>query len=231
MERGIGYFKQTLQGQTEFYSVPRQKESQQMDKGINRFTKLKYTTMSWLPADYKEPEKTSGKYMKFKEGENVIRILSVPIHGAVGWTVVDGKKKPIRKRPGEAFVMGEVEMTEKNSPKHFIAFAVWNYLEKKVQILEVTQSSIYGKINLYSKKASWGDPTQYDFIITKTGEGMATEYEVTPEPKSELAVEAQAAWDKVKSTFDLNKLYEGGDPFSGEEKHSDEINVDDIPFG
>ena len=186
--------------------------------------------MAWLPNDYREPEKTSGKYMKFKEGENVFRILSTPIHGAVGWTVVDGKKKPIRKRPGEAFAMNEVEMTEKNSPKHFLAFAVWNYSEKRVQILEVTQSSIYGKINLYSKKSSWGDPTQYDFIVTKTGEGLATEYEVTPEPKSELAVDAQETWDKVKLTLDLNRLYEGGDPFTPSTTKGEEIDVSQIPF-
>jgi hypothetical protein len=187
--------------------------------------------MSWLPPDYKEPEKTGGKYMKWKEGENVFRIMSTPIHGAVGWTSVDGKKKPIRKRPGEAFQMNEVEMTERNSPKHFLAFAVWNYAEKKIQVLEVTQSSIYGKINLFSKKASWGDPTQYDFIVTKTGEGISTEYETTPEPKSPVGADAQEAWEKVKPTFDLNRLYDGGDPFTpSTAKDSGEIDVSNIPF-
>lgn len=60
----------------------------------------------FLPEGYEVP-KTSGGYMKFKQGANKFRILSAPI---IGWEYWTESKKPVRakdrwtvsKRPAKA---------------------------------------------------------------------------------------------------------------------------------
>jgi hypothetical protein len=69
--------------------------------------------------------------------------------------------------------------------KHFWAFVVWNYKEEKVQILEVTQKGIQKKLESLFNDADWGSPRNYDLVVTKSGEGMDTRYEVMPKvPKA-----------------------------------------------
>lgn len=184
--------------------------------------------MSFLPEGYVEPASGSEKYYKLKQGENTFRILGPSVVGNMGWTMVNGKKKPIRKRVTDNFEVGEVDL---ETLKHFISFPVWNYDKKKVQVAEFTQSGIRKAIVGYANKASWGDPTQYDIVIVREGEGMDTEYHVTPEPKSSLSQDAAEAWENVKKNFDLNRIFSGGDPFEPlQAKAADEINIDDIPF-
>jgi hypothetical protein len=96
--------------------------------------------------------------------------------------------------------------------KHFWAFAVWNYKEGKVQILELTQASIQGPIEDLVVTEDWGDPTGYDITITKKGQKLDTEYSVQPSPHKPAPEEALAA---LKATpVNLQALYEGGDPFA-----------------
>ena len=49
--------------------------------------------MSFLPEDYKAPD--SSNYLKFKDGENTIRVLSSAIIGYEYWTE---NNKPVRSR-------------------------------------------------------------------------------------------------------------------------------------
>lgn len=195
--------------------------------------------MPFLPDGYKVPE-TPGKYFKTKNGDNRIRILGSAIVGYEGWTYEHkGKSVPVRHRIkpdgfAEPFDIAQVDMGKKI--KHFWAFPVWNVDEKLVQVYQITQKSIMDKIKTLTQDEDWGDPTQYGLVISRSGEKLDTKYEVTPKPKTPLPDEALIAWDKVRPTFELEKLFDNGDPFGEDAAKSevktteDEINVEDIPF-
>lgn len=184
--------------------------------------------MSFLPEGYKVPE-SAGKYMKFEQGENTFRVLGSAITGWEHWVDEGDKRKPVRTREDDGIDVSL--LGDPDEVKHFWAFPVWNYAAKAVQVLEITQRGIQKKLATLAR-SKWGDPTNYDIVVTKTGEKLKTEYEANPLPPSQVPAEAVEAWKKVQPKFDLERLYDNGDPFGEEEKKSDtdEINVDDIPF-
>lgn len=168
---------------------------------------------SFLPVGYKLPA-TNSNYMKFQQGENVFRILSNPITGWEWWetVIVDGKEA---RRPCRVVLQDGVPITamddEKNPPKHFWAMAVYNYQEKRIQILELTQKGIHRAILALSNSKGWGDPKGYDISVTKTGEKKETEYSVMPVPPKPVN---EGILQKYKETYiDLEALYRGEDPF------------------
>jgi hypothetical protein len=156
--------------------------------------------MSFLPTGYEAP-KTGGNYMKFMKGTNRFRVLSNAIVGYEYWLDEGNQRKPVRVREFDEIPQGHTK-----DAKHFWAFTVYNYQEEKVQILEITQKSIMSAIEVLVKDEDWGDPKGYDIVVTRTGDGLETEYQVNPKPHSDIDVEAP--------TVDLTKLFTGEDPFS-----------------
>jgi len=199
----------------------------------------------FIPSNYQVPE-SSSKYMKFKVGDNRFRILSSPIIGNLGWkTTTDAagkqQKKPIRKRLGETFASGEIDLDEKNPIKHFWVLAVWNYKDAAVQILEIPQITVIKSLDSYARDTEWGDPRNYDLVVSRVGEGKETEYLIKAQPPKPLVAEALAVWDKIKDTLALERLFQGLDPFGTsqalpepkkvvEDGQESEINVDEIPL-
>lgn len=166
---------------------------------------------TWLPTDYKRPEPSGGNYFKLQDGQNKLRILSAPILGYVYWT---DEKKPVRLK--EAPEEAPDDMKSGGKVKHFWAFAVWNYKEKKVQILELTQVSIQAPITDLVTSEDWGDPQGYDITITRKGKDLDTEYTVQPSPHKATPLEALNAYAETK--VDLNALFLGSDPFGSKEE-------------
>jgi len=159
--------------------------------------------MAFLPDDYKVPE--TGNYMKLVSGDNRFRILSKPIVGWLDWK----DKKPLR------FTMDarpESPVDPKKPIKHFWAFVVWNYASERVQVLEVHQQGIQKAIKAMDDSPEWGDPVNYDIKVNKEGQGMETEYTVTPLPPKPLMPEIAELFGKM--TVNLDKLFANGDPFS-----------------
>lgn len=163
------------------------------------------------------PDATSG-YMRFKLGENRFRVLSSAIVGFETWNEdKEGNRKPTRFKMGEAIPVDKVG----TDPKHFWAFVVWNYKDEKVQILEVTQKGIMKSIQNLTKDEDWGDPKQYDIVVTREGEGLETEYQVQPKPKKELDASITKFYKGL--TINLEALFKAEDPFkSSEEEFADE---------
>ncbi|MDI6808190.1 MAG: hypothetical protein QME66_04295 [Candidatus Eisenbacteria bacterium] len=191
----------------------------------------------FLPGNY-TPPKGGGNYMKFVQGVNTFRFLSKPIMGMEYWKTIVGQdgtetRKPVRVRPGEDISISEIG---DQPPKHFWAMIVWNYNDRQVQILEITQRTIIDTITSLARNPKWGSPLGYDLVVTREGERKETKYNVTPDPKEELSEEVQKALEST--TINLEALYDGGDPFAKkaqqneeQSEQSDEINVDDVPFG
>jgi len=113
--------------------------------------------MSFLPDGYEKPASNSS-YYKFASGDNRFRILSSAIVGWLDWD----NKKPVRtkERPETLF-------DQTKPAKHFWAFVIYDYREKAVKILEITQSTIQEAIyNLHSEEG-WGNPAGYGLNVKK----------------------------------------------------------------
>lgn len=169
--------------------------------------------MSFLPPGYTAP-KASGNYFKLEKGENRFRIMSSAIVGHEYWNT---DNKPIRSREPFKTVPADARIEEgKFKPKHFWAFVVFNYAENKLQVMEITQTTIMSAIEALVANPKWGPPQKYDLVVNATGDGLDREYAVVPEPHTE-APSADA------SGVRLEELYTGGDPFNPSEVVADEV--------
>lgn len=159
--------------------------------------------MSWL-VGYEAP-KSSNNYMKLQDGENRFRVLSLPVFGYEDW--IDNK--PVRysmeNKPAKPH-------DPKKPIKHFWAFMVWNYLEEKVQIAQITQRSVQNAIMALQSNEDWGDPYHYDIKVHKKGEGINTEYNVTPVPHKPLPAHVKDAFNE--KSCNLVALFDNADPFA-----------------
>ncbi len=158
---------------------------------------------SFFENDYKLP--STDNYMKFREGENTFRVLSSAI---VGYEYFTKENKPVRsKLPFDE----TPNIKDGGDVKHFWAFAVWNYADERVQVLELTQKSIMQNMKALIDNKRWGNPQGYDITVSRTGNGLNTEYTLMANPHSVLEEHIAEAWAKAK--IDLTELYTGGDPF------------------
>ena len=173
--------------------------------------------MGFLPIGYKVPTGRS-KYLKLETGKNTIRILSDPIIGWEYWTEKDGKKTPIRVKTLKEVPSERVRSADpKEKPKHFWAMFVYDRGTETIQLLEITQATIQTGIKALVDEEDWGNPRDYDISINREGEGLDTKYTVTPKPKAVLGSDIKILWKECKSDYDLNKMYDGGNPFGDEE--------------
>ena len=160
------------------------------------------------------------RYTRFEDGENRLRVLSTAIVGWEYWTDdEEGGRKPNRVRTFDELPDEVKEATGRERAKHFWAFVVYNYNDKALQILELTQRSIMKAFEGLDQSKSWGDVREYDLVVkrTKTGpKDRDVEYGVMPEPKKALSKEIKEEFERI--AVDLTKLYDGDDPFieSGE---------------
>ena len=165
---------------------------------------------NFFPQDYEVP-KAPSDYFKFEDGANKVRFLSAPIMGFVYWTM---DNKPVRSKEPFDGVPSNARLDEgKFKPKHFWAAVVWNFVESRIQIMEITQASVQGPILDLASNEDWGDPREYNLTINKKGQKLDTEYTVQPSPKTPVPAEALAQLNAT--AIDLDALYRGEDPFKG----------------
>jgi len=159
--------------------------------------------------DYKLP--VSSNYMKFLEGDNTFRVMSSAI---VGWEYWNTDNKPVRSpEPFEEVPQDIKKDKDGNNTRinHFWAFCVWNYEAQKIQVLELTQKGLMKAIKGYVDNKKWGDPKNFDLTVNRTGSGFDTEYQITPNPHSEVLGEIKMAYEA--KTINLDNLFSGQDPF------------------
>lgn len=174
-------------------------------------------TDNFFPSeDYKIPSVSN--YMKFAEGENTFRVLSSAIVGYEYWTTAN---KPVRSKDAFNGIPEDIKLVKNDRGEtvpsqisHFWAFIVWNIDLKKIQILEVKQKGVMQTMQTYIKNPKWGNPREYDFIVTRSGSGFDTDYATTVNPKAPVDERATEMLKKTK--VDLELLYQGADPFNPE---------------
>ena len=166
--------------------------------------------MSFFPPGYDKVPSNSD-YMKFRDGTNNLRILSSAIVGYEYWNT---NNKPVRSRERWSSIPADCKQESDGQFKinHFWAFVVWNYEEKKVMLLEVTQKQIMTQIKAFVDNERWGDPKNYDITIDKSGAKFETKYVVMANPP--IAPASPAIQESFKNRpVNLEALFTGGDPF------------------
>lgn len=149
--------------------------------------------MPFLPKDYKAPV-GSGSFMRFQDGDNRFRIMTPAVIGWEGWK----DNKPFRRKGIEKNIEDEEVDTDskygKPKPKinHFWAFLIYDYADKKIKILEITQKTIMKVIQTLVEDGEWGDPAAYDISVTKTKKGQRTNYAVKAYPPKPVTKEVKA---------------------------------------
>jgi len=175
----------------------------------------------FLPENYEIPS-SGGNYYKLEQGENRFRILASPLMGNEYW---NHENKPVRRPTGIRIIITDIREEKDGSlgrVKHFWAMPVWDYKSESVKILQITQKSILTAIKELAKDEDWGTPLNYDLSITRTGEGLETEYNVKPKPAKFLEKNARDAWEKLQADgFDISELLESGDPFNPTKRSTD----------
>lgn len=118
---------------------------------------------------------SGGNFFRFEDGENIIRILSLPVHTAQYFL---GKGiTPVYEQNAD----DNLKANKNAKLVHRFVCYVYNVNLKRIQIAELGWS-IVKQIDELSKSSQYGYDRMppYDLIITKSGSGMATEYKVTP---------------------------------------------------
>ena len=161
--------------------------------------------MSLLPEDYNasefEKESSEGgqsQFFSLKDGQaRTIRIMGdqdKPETFVMGYSAWRDKKK--RNAPNtdrgysEMVEYAEIQTftdrngneVERKEPKKFWLFQIYNVTEKRAQVWEVTRKDIRRVLEEYERNPKWGDLTQYDITVTRTGKDMDTIYSLMPEP-------------------------------------------------
>jgi hypothetical protein len=165
--------------------------------------------MSFLPKNYEAP-KSSGNYLRLTEGSHRFRVLDDAV---VGYEYFTKDNKPVRSK--EPFEEKPSDIADGRDVKEFWAFPVWNVDEKKIQILELTQKKIKDIILALTMEEEYGDPQNYDLVITREGKGFSdTKYTVLPKPPSPITTEIKNAYEK--SNIKIENLFKGENPFPKE---------------
>lgn len=192
--------------------------------------------MNFLPDNYKEPEAPSLYFQKIPEGETRIRILDKAQLGWQGWKDSDDPDKkgiPVRIQDDNpiGYPVDAFENTIRDI-KFIWALPIYNYSANCVQLWAISQKTIRDRLNELNRKASWGDPVNYDIIIDRTGTEMSnTVYSLTPEPKEELSADKWADYLVWKDKFDMEKWWEGQDPIKKDDSDNskeDKVDIDKI---
>ncbi len=160
--------------------------------------------MSFLPKDYKAPSGSSD-FMKLEEGKNRFRTMSEAVIGWEGWK----DNKPFRRKGVDQNIdADEVDTDEKyGKPKisHFWAFKVFDYADKKIKILEITQKTVMKALESLVNDDDWGDPVNYDVEVERAKNGERTVYTTKPFPPKKASKEMTDALEA--SSADLEVLF------------------------
>ena len=184
--------------------------------------------MGFLPNDYKEP--VTSNYMKLELGDNTVRILGSFQDGSACmgmeyWKQNGDKKKPVRYEKGLPVPLNDLEEYDDygnlKMPSFFWALPVYNVGAEKVQILQITQKSIRQGIETLTNNPKWGDPKEYNIVITKTKEGGKTSYSVISEPKEKLDAEVFKQYKALNINW--TEFMKSEDPFKKVEVSSEQI--------
>jgi hypothetical protein len=132
-----------------------------------------------------EPRKTAGKFLRLasKDQSVKIRIATEPYREPVVW--LEGRKDPLKAEELSGLSMDQWAKIMGNPDYNVNERYSWGVIDRtdgKARIFSVSPG-VYRSVRDYAQDMEdWGDPTQYDFTITRTEEPGRNYYTVKPSP-------------------------------------------------
>ena len=176
-------------------------------------------------AEVQKDTKADDRYIspsKLPDGkEQRYRCFGAGLTGYEGWIQDEaGKYKPMRwaVKPELDELPANIRRNDKTgaieAPKRFLAALVWDYQKEQFSILQISQKSILNEfMALISDDEDYGDPSQYDIKITRTGQELLTRYSIKGAQLKSPPAAAVAAFEDEEFFCDLNHLMLGLDPW------------------
>lgn len=158
---------------------------------------------AFLPAGYELP-KPESKFVQLEEGQNRLRILTPAAIGWEAWIDGEAQRLPGQENPFDIDQVDEGDYGKKLY--HFWSFVVWNFDTKKVMLWQVSQRGILTGLYGLLQTEEWGDPREYNIIVTKTVNKRKTEYKVNGVPPKPLTEEIKKAL--ASSTLTTEALFD-----------------------
>ena len=140
----------------------------------------------------------------------------------------EGKLKPFRFADSPTTEDAEIEMgseytrrlnrdgTAPEASKFAIAVPVFNHESQKVEIFSATQKGIIKEFDKISQMEDYSDLLAWDFVLSREGTGLKTEYSLRAVPRKKgTSPLIEATYQEAKdSGFEIKELMTGGNPFS-----------------
>ena len=140
----------------------------------------------------------------------------------------EGKLKPFRFADTPSQEDAEIEMgneftrrmnrdgTGVEPAKFGIAVPVFEHDSQEVKIFQATQKGIIKEFDKISQMEDYSDLLAWDFVLSREGTGLKTEYSLRVVPRKKGTsplIEATFAEQKEKG-FEIKELMTGGNPFA-----------------
>jgi hypothetical protein len=169
-----------------------------------------------------DPPKT-GEFIRLEQGANKIRLVS---HSFTFFQIYDQLKRVSYKYEKKEDAPAGAKVSQR------WAWLVINRKDNSLGIIEVGWG-IFKYILELAKNPDYGDPREYDLTINRTGEGLDTEYVVTPaRQNTKLTKEEKEMIEKAD--LDLEGIYKaqfvGSDRSDRSDIETDTPDYDEAPM-
>lgn len=170
------------------------------------------STEAFLPAGYEAP--ASGGFTKFEAGETRLRILGPALLLWVVWEGGKSRRMPYICPDGKIIPKPPVnKQSEKDGAGHVWGLKVYNYNTDQMEVCELNSQKCIADLTRYFGDPDYGNPINYDVVVTKTVKGDKTTYSTTPKPPKPVDQKVIDAYEATP--IDLSQLLVvGGNPFS-----------------
>lgn len=156
----------------------------------------------FYPEGYTPPKPTSNSYFRVTPGTHKIRIITKPELYFTGWSEDSEGRHPHRSVTVDPSVK-----VDKWQPSQ--GLLVYSYDSAQIMFWEVTQRSIQDKLFQLATDPDFGDPRDYDIKVTRKGEALATEYDLTPLSKAQPSDEVVKAADEAVKRLNFEGYLKG----------------------
>jgi hypothetical protein len=162
-------------------------------------------------------KQASARFSNSSSGGGYLQVSKLPDGGSVRFALLSEEPldffecwgtSPEGTKPGRGGP-GTVDV------KPAMAVPVYNFETGSVQVMSLTQKTVVQELQSISLMEDYKEILDWDFIISRKGTGLTTEYKTVPVPRRKGAQEhIDAAWIEAKSNgFDISRLLTGGNPF------------------
>lgn len=159
--------------------------------------------VDWNDMDAGKEKKND--FMRLKEGENLVRVMSNPIKSYVHWVKTrDGMDRKINSPAASPELVRKLEDAGYKLQASYL-IKVLDRSDDKFKLLEVGPQ-IFKGIQMLSSNQKWGKVTSYDISIIKGPKGTQPLYNVTPNPKEALHASFQSKFTEFNDSLNLDKI-------------------------